>query len=112
MLVLRNKDLLETTKLLAVNINGGTLSNVSLYKYLGVDRNLSYDDAVHKTYVEANKKLFTLRKIRPYITHGIAALVYKQFILTILDYADFLVESASTREINLMDKIQERALLY
>ena len=33
--------------------------------------------------VKANRKLFTLRKIRPYITQKIAALLYKQFILCI-----------------------------
>ena len=60
--------------------------------------------------VKANRKLFTLRKIRPYITQKIAALLYKQFILPILDYADFLVESAPKREVGLLDRIQERAI--
>ena len=111
MLVLRNKDLTNTSNALEVNTSGTALSNVVSYKYLGVDidRNLSYEEAVHNTYIKANKKLFTLRKIRPYVTQGVAALIYKQFILPILDYADFLVESAPTKDINNLDKIQERA---
>ena len=66
--------------------------------------------AVHNTYIKANKKLFTLRKIRPYISQRVSALIYKQFILPILDYADFLFDSTVKRELDLLDKIQERAL--
>ena len=86
MLVLRNKDLIEATETLSVNFAGASLANVSSYKYLGVDldRNLTYENAAHNTYVKANKKLFTLRKIRPYITQRVAALIYKQFVLPML----------------------------
>ena len=66
MLVLKNKELIETTNLLSVNIYGRVLSNVSLYKYLGIeiDRNLPYTDVVHNNYLDADRKLFTLRKTR------------------------------------------------
>ena len=112
LLVLRNKDSREVSDHLSINFNGEPLSNVKAYKYLGVDidMNLTYESAVHNTYIKANKKLFTLRKIRPYITQRIAALVYKQFILTILDYADFLFDSSIKYELDLLDRIQDRAL--
>ena len=112
MLVLRNKDLLEDTKHLTVKFDGASLSNVSTYKYLGVDldRNLTYENAVHNTYIKANKKLFTLRKIRPHITQCVAVLIYKQFILPILDYADFLFDSCIKHELDLLDHIQDRAI--
>ena len=60
--------------------------------------------------MRANKKLFTLRKIRPYIKQRISALIYKQFILPLLDYAYFLFESTVKRELDLLDKIQARAI--
>ena len=112
LLVLRNKDSREVSDHLSINFNGEPLSNVKAYKYLGVDidMNLTYESAVHNTYIKANKKLFTLRKIRPYITQRIAALVYKQFILPILDYADFLFDSSIKYELDLLDRIQDRAL--
>ena len=102
MLVLRNQDLADQSNCLEVDIAGTTLSNVVSYKYLGVDidRKLMYSEVVHNTYVKANRKLFTLRRIRPYITQRISALIYKQFVLPILDYADFLVESAPLKEVN------------
>ena len=71
---------------------------------------ITYEQAVHNTYIKANKKLFTLRKIRPYISQRISALIYKQFVLPILDYADFLFDSTVKRELDLLDNIQERAL--
>ena len=112
MLVLRNQDLADQSNCLEVDIAGTTLSNVVSYKYLGVDidRKLMYSEVVHNTYVKANRKLFTLRRIRPYITQRISALIYKQFVLPILDYADFLVESAPLKEVNLLNKLQERAI--
>ena len=112
MLVLRNQTLIDACSSLEVNIAGSILANVSYYKYLGVDidRKLSYEEAVHSTYVKANRKLFTLRRIRPYITQRVAALIYKQFVLPILDYANFLVDSAPVKEIKLLDKLQERAI--
>ena len=112
MLVLRNKELFDEGEALTVNFDDVSLSNVSSYKHLGIglDRNLSYENAVHNTYIKANKKLFTLRKIQPYITQRVLVFVYKQFILPILDYADFLLDSTVKCELDLLDRAQERAL--
>ena len=71
---------------------------------------ISYDLAVHNTYIKTNKKLFTLRKIRPYITQWVAALIYKQFILPIIDFADSSFDSAVKCEVDRLDRIQDRAL--
>ena len=112
MVVLRNKDSPYTDDILSVKFDGTILSNVATYKYLGIDldNELTYELVVHNTYIKASKKLFTLSKIRPYISQQIAALIYKQFVLPILVYADFLFDSTVKRELNLLDKIQERAL--
>ena len=87
MLVLRTRDGIDKSDIPSVNFDNALLSNVTSYKYLGVDldNDLSYKAAVHNTYINANKKLFTLRKIRHYITQRISVLIYKQFILPILD---------------------------
>ena len=39
-----------------------------------------------------------------------AGLIYKQFVLPLLDYADFLFESAPKRVTDQLDKLQRRAL--
>ena len=57
-----------------LHVNGEPLSNVESYHYLGVclNRKLSFDETVRDTYIKANKKLYTLRRIRPYISTSVA----------------------------------------
>ena len=95
-----------------LHVNGEPLSNVESYHYLGVclNRKLSFDETVRDTYIKANKKLYTLRRIRPYISTSVAMLVFKQFILPILDYGDFLFDSATKDSLDNLDKIQKRAI--
>ena len=61
-------------------------------------------------YSKANRKLYLLKRIRPFITNSVANLVYKTHVLPMLDYADFLVESGKTEKIDRVDTIQKRAL--
>ena len=112
MLALRNNNYPGVVESLVVKMSNTALANVSTYKYLGadLDRNLSHENAVHNTYLKANKKLFTLRKIRPYLSQEVSALIYKQYILPILDYAAFLFESATKQELKSLDKVQNRAV--
>ena len=44
-------------------------------------------------YNKANRKLYMLKCIRPLITNSVAALGYKTYVLPMLDYGDFLVDS-------------------
>ena len=52
-----------------IKIDGEYLGNVAIYRYLGIqlDGMMTFEDAVNDTYRKANKKLFTLRRIRPYV---------------------------------------------
>ena len=65
-----------------------------MYHYLGVDldRHLSFEKMVDPTFNKANRKLYLLKKFRPYITNGVAAQVYKTHVLPMLDYADFITD--------------------
>ena len=53
MLVLGNKELFDEAE--ALTDDDVSLSNVSTYKYLGIDlnRNLTYESAVYNTYIKA-----------------------------------------------------------
>ena len=68
---------------------------MNVYKYLRVDldENLTMNNMIDSTFNKANRKVYLLKKIRPYITREIANHIYKTCILPILDYADFLVDS-------------------
>ena len=85
---------------------------MNVFKYLGVDldENLTMNNMIDSTFNKANHEVYLLKKIRPYITQEIANRIYKTFILPILDYADFLVDSGGISFIGKLDTIQKRGL--
>ena len=64
------------------------IDNVSTYHYLGIDLDstLSYDKMLDYMYNKAHKKLYILKRIHPFITNSVAALVYETHVLPMLDY--------------------------
>ena len=95
-------------------LNGESLEDVHKYSYLGVvvDDHLSFNDFIDQKYNKVNMRLFQLKRLRPYITHDIACRIYKQTILPLLDYADFMIESTSPTTYNNLLKLQEKATRY
>ena len=65
---------------------------------------------VDATFDKANRKLYLLKKIRPYITNGVAAQVDKTHVLPMLDYADFITDSCIKSKVKTLGKIQKRAI--
>ena len=57
-------------------------------------------------------RLYQLKRLRPFITNGIACRIYKQMILPLLDYADFMIESASPTSVFRLFDLQENAVKY
>lgn len=88
------------------------LEFVESYVYLGVtlDRHLNFSAHINKLKGICSQKLFTLSKIRKYITEGIALKLYKSLILSILDYGDMLYIGASKKDLRSLQLIQNRAL--
>ena len=112
MFVSRKKDQKELVKEKHVCILKKNLSNVDSYTYLGVDidYNLSFDSMIDNMYKKANRKLYSLKLIRPYITNNIACLIYKTCLRPILEYAGFLVDSCTKCSIEKLDRIQKRSV--
>ena len=112
MFIPRNKTHNESIKDIFVHITPGKLQNVASYKYLGVDldQTLSFDTMIDTMYNKANRKLYSLKNIRPYITGSVASLIYKTCIRPVMEYADFLVDSCNKQNISKLVRIQKRAL--
>ena len=57
-----------------INIDGELLSSVQSYKYLGIDldNKLVFEEMIDCTFKKANRKLYTLKRIRPYISTTVA----------------------------------------
>ena len=56
---------------------------------------------------KANRKLYLLKRIRPYISSPVASLVYNTHVLPMLDYADFIVESGKMEKVDKLDSIKK-----
>ena len=97
-----------------VTIKNRSLDNVYSYNYLGVivDDMLSFDKFIEDKYDKANFRIYQLSKIRKYITVSICEVIYKQMILLLFDYADFMVDRSGKTTVIRLEKLQERAVMY
>ena len=112
MVIPRNQNHKDLTQNMSISIATDKLHNVTNYRYLGVDldQTLSFEKMVDTTYNKANRKLYSLKNILPYITSSIASLIYKICIRPIMEYADFLVDSCPKRATGKLINIQKRAV--
>ena len=65
---------------------------------------------IDNMYNKANRKLYSLKNIRPYITNSVASLIYKTCVRPVMEYADFLVDSCNKQKTGKLAQIQKRAL--
>ena len=77
---------------------------------MDIDYTLSFDAMVDNMYNKANRKLYSLKTIRPYISNSIANLIYKLCVQPIVEYADFLIDSCFKSKIVKLERIQQRAV--
>ena len=112
MLVTRYPNQLAIARDKTVQIENVLLHNVVSYKYLGVDleQTLRFDSMVDSLYNKANRKIYSLKNIRPYITSSIASLIYKTCIRPVMEYADFLIDGCTKGTTDKLDRIQKRAV--
>ena len=80
---------LATTNL-SVNIHGKELTRVAEYKYLGVilDESLSWNALVNYLINKVSKRIGILGRTRRSISMHTAGIIYRSFILPVLDYCD------------------------
>ena len=75
---------------LSVNIDGKELTRVAEYKYLGVilDESLSWNAHVNDLISKVSKRIGILGRTRRSISMHTAGIIYRSFILPVLDYCD------------------------
>ena len=95
-----------------LKIGNTLIEEVDTYTYLGVklDNRLKFDGFLKAKCNKINVRLHQLGKMRKYITNNIANLVYKQTIVPLYDYADFLIESGQNVLIERLDMLHSKAL--
>ena len=95
-----------------IKIGNKLLDEVEIYTYLGVrlDIRLKFDGFLKEKCNKINIRLYQLGKMRKYLTNNIANLIYKQTIVPLFDYADFLIEGGQNVLIERLDALHSKAL--
>lgn len=75
-----------------------------------LDNCLSFKRYIDKTIASCNRLLFSLSRVRRYITPHIAIQIFKSLIMSKLNYGGVLCMGASQRNLNRLQKSQNRAL--
>ena len=85
---------------------------VEEYKYLGIilDKNLTYSKHIKCIQGLAAHKVYMLSKIRPCINQSVAIRIYKTKILPYFDQGDILYIDAFQKDLDKLEKLQNRAL--
>ena len=94
-------------------VRNNELSEVDLYKYLGlyIDNNLNFQSHHKKLISQVHLKLSQFRKIRSFINNKAAILIYKCTILPVLEYADFIQDQGIIYINKAIQKLQNLGLL-
>ena len=98
---------------ISFKIRNKELSEVNLYKYLGlyIDNNLNFQAHHKKTISQVHLKLSQFRKIRSFINKKAAILIYKCTILPVIEYADFIHDQGIMYINKAIQKLQNHGLL-
>ena len=93
-------------------LNGQELDQVNSYNYLGVsiDDKLDFGKFLREKYGKVHSRVYQLGKMRKYINSSISCIIYKQMIVPLSDYSDFMIRSGPQNEISRLVKLHERAI--
>ena len=96
---------------LSVDIDGKELTRVAEYKYLGVilDESLSWNAHVNYLISKVGKRIGILGSTRRSISMHTAGIIYKSFILPVLDYCDTVWNCCGRTNADNIEKLQRRA---
>ena len=109
-----SKDIMPDVYVPTIRFADKEVENVHSYNYLGVvvDDKLTFNGFLDTKYNKAKLCIHQWGKMRKFINGDIAITIYKQMILPLFDYANFMVEIASKPKIAKLEKLQEKALRY
>ena len=95
-----------------LSIDARPLKFVDKYKYLGtsLDKEMTLSNVLADIKKSVLNKLFILRKLRGQITEKCAITIYKQMILPIFDYVNFLLVACNKSDRHELQVIQNDAL--
>ena len=95
-----------------IKLGGVILERVNSYNYLGVilDDTLIFEKFLKDKCKKINIRIYQLGKMRKYIDNWMANIIYKQTIIPLFDYADFLIDSGPVYYRDRLSTLHEKAV--
>ena len=95
-----------------IKLGEEVLKQVPSYRYLGLilDSTLNYNLHVNQIIRTVLHKLMLLSKMKKYLRDDSALSIYKSMILPYLDYADDIFHKAANKDIDKLQRLQNRCL--
>ena len=102
----------KKTKNVVIKLDGQKLNQVPSFKYLGMtlDGTLNFNHHITCTCRTVLHKLMLLSKMKRYLRDDTAISIYKSMILPYLDYADVIFDKAMSKDINKIQRLQNKCL--
>lgn len=96
---------------LEIRINDDLLEGTDCYNYLGIllDSSLTFKSHIGRTLNTCSTYVFTLAKIRKYITSTVAVQIYKSLVMSRLNFGGMLCLGAPKTSLSRLQKLQNRA---
>ena len=93
-------------------LKGVVLETVASFNYLGViiDDILSFEQQCGKVIASIRLKLSNLRFLRKFMNQDLCILIYKQMILPVMEYGDFVFEGANNEFEETLQILQNHCL--
>lgn len=97
---------------LSITLENDILEQVHKYKYLGfvLDNRLQFNLMFANLYSKLNHLAFILAKVRPYLTTKAAALVFKNKLISYLDYTNVFAYSFIKKDQAKLQTIQNKCI--
>ena len=97
---------------LKIKVDTNPLGNVDTYDYLGfcIDHKLNMNSHIEKLVKKVGFKLYTLTLMRRFLTLKTSLLIYKVMIMPHFDYVDFVIDSATKKCTERVERLHKRAV--
>ena len=111
-MVLGSKNLTKKYQNVNICINDTILQQVKTFKYLGMmlDENLNFNSHINMLKKIVSHKIFLLNRYSKFLTTQTRLIIYKSYILPLIEYGDILYIKASNKNLDKIQKLQNHAL--
>ncbi len=106
------KKMVNNTKTIEIEINNTKLQMVNNYRYLGMtlDECLNYNNYIKKILSSVAHKMYLMKRVKQYLTEKSCLLIYKSFILPIIEYGNVLYRNTNKSNLCKLQRIQNHCI--